>query len=42
MHANLMMSFVEGRWRRFSRSGYKTLPTEGWATAGAFFARLGR
>lgn len=28
--ANLLMSFVQGRWLRFVRTGFKRLPTEHW------------
>jgi len=29
--ANLLMSFVTGRWHQFAKSGFKRLPTELWA-----------
>jgi TetR/AcrR family transcriptional regulator len=32
--ANLMMSFVIGKWQRFAKSGWKKLPTEGWEQQG--------
>ncbi len=41
MHANLMMSFVEGRWRRFSQSGFTAKPTEGWSAAKRLFLHIG-
>lgn len=30
VRANLLMSFVQGRWLRFVRTGFKRLPTEHW------------
>jgi TetR/AcrR family transcriptional regulator len=30
-HANLLMSFVTGRWHQFAKSGFKRDPTEMWA-----------
>lgn len=42
MHANLMMSFVEGRWRRFTQSGFAAKPTEGWSAAKALFSHISR
>ena len=41
MHANIMVSFVEGRWRRFSQSGFIVKPTEGWTAARTMFLRVG-
>lgn len=41
MHANIMVSFVEGRWRRFSQSGFTVKPTEGWSAARAMFLHVG-
>ncbi len=41
MHANLMMSFVEGRWRRFTQSGFTTKPTEGWIAVSHLFHQIG-
>jgi len=32
--ANLIMSFVTGKWQRFAKSGWKKLPTEGWELQG--------
>ncbi|MCE5181301.1 MAG: nucleoid occlusion factor SlmA [Betaproteobacteria bacterium] len=32
--ANLMMSFVLGRWHQFAKSGFTRLPMEYWATQG--------
>jgi TetR/AcrR family transcriptional regulator len=32
--ANLIMSFVIGKWQRFAKSGWKKLPTEGWEQQG--------
>jgi TetR/AcrR family transcriptional regulator len=32
--ANLIMSFVTGKWQRFAKSGWKKLPTEGWEQQG--------
>lgn len=41
MHVNLMMSFVEGRWRRFSQSGFSAKPTEGWTAVKRLFLHIG-
>lgn len=41
MHVNIMMSFVEGRWKRFSQSGFRDKPTEGWSVVQTLFARVG-
>ena len=30
-HANLLMSFVTGRWHQFAKSGFKRDPAEMWA-----------
>jgi TetR/AcrR family transcriptional regulator len=30
-HANLIMSFVAGRWHQFARSGFRRDPLELWA-----------
>jgi TetR/AcrR family transcriptional regulator len=30
-HANLMMSFVTGRWHQFAKSGFKRDPVELWS-----------
>ena len=30
-HANLLMSFVTGRWHQFAKSGFKRDPAEWWA-----------
>jgi TetR/AcrR family transcriptional regulator len=30
-HANLVMSFVTGRWHQFAKSGFRRDPTEWWA-----------
>jgi TetR/AcrR family transcriptional regulator len=32
--ANLIMSFITGKWQRFAKSGWKKLPTEGWEQQG--------
>jgi len=30
-HANVLMSFVTGRWHQFAKSGFRRAPMEGWA-----------
>lgn len=32
--ANLILSFVTGKWQRFAKSGWKRVPTEGWEHQG--------
>ena len=32
--ANLIMSFVLGKWQRFAKTAWKKLPTEGWEQQG--------
>lgn len=32
--ANLIMSFVAGKWHRFAKSGWKKMPTEAWEQQG--------
>lgn len=38
MHAEVMMSYVEGRWRRFTASNFKEEPTVGWSIAKKLFS----
>jgi TetR/AcrR family transcriptional regulator len=32
--ANLIISFIAGKWQRFAKSGWKKRPTEGWEQQG--------
>ena len=41
MHAEAMMSYVEGRWRRFTASNFTEPPTTGWAVARTIFSHVG-
>lgn len=41
MHAEAMMSYVEGRWRRFTASNFQEPPTTGWAVARTIFSHVG-
>ncbi len=41
MHAEAMMSYVEGRWRRFTASHFQDSPTNGWPVARAVFSHVG-
>ncbi len=34
--ANAITSYILGRWLRFSKSGFKVLPTDGWQVQAAF------
>lgn len=40
MHAETMMSYVEGRWRRFTASSFTEQPTAGWQTAKKIFSHV--
>ena len=37
--ANMMMAYVMGRWLRYSKSGFKTSPTDGWQVHLAVFLK---
>jgi TetR/AcrR family transcriptional regulator len=37
--ANLITSYVLGRWLRYSKSGFKASPTDGWAAQAALLLR---
>ena len=37
--ANLMMSFVVGRWHQFAKSGFKREPMEFWVAQGRALIR---
>jgi TetR/AcrR family transcriptional regulator len=37
--ANAIASYVLGRWLRFSKSGFKALPTDGWQAQAALLLR---
>jgi TetR/AcrR family transcriptional regulator len=37
--ANAIASYVLGRWLRFSKSGFKALPTDGWQAQVALLLR---
>jgi len=36
--ANVLMSFIVGRWHQFAKSGFKRTPTEMWAAQWPVFA----
>lgn len=40
MHAEAMMSYVEGRWRRFTASRFQEPPTTGWSVARRIFSHV--